>query len=437
MVGLGKCASWFQRHSWLARIARRFSSGLSSRLRKKSSISWPALQLSPAPVRTSAFASGATASCESAAIISSCICGLIALRLSGRFIVTQARSSATSTFTVWNFGKSIFSSSGGALHAPGNCSKGRCAPPRAVGVESTAAEGPPMKVTTSGETLGATVAGLDLAQPLSQDEFDAVLRALGRFGVVRFPRQELTGRQLADFSARFGKLEINVANAFQEPGIPEVMILSNVVENGEPVGLADAGQDWHTDMSYSRTIALANVLYGIKIPRRVGKPLGATEFANMHAAYDGLPAEMRRDLEGMTVLHDFNKFWEMMRRDKGSRRPPLSEAQKKAKPPVSHPIFLTHPITGRKVLYANPGYSIRINELPQKESDEMLEFLFEHQLRPEYRYAFHWNEGDVLMWEDIGTIHNAVADYGPDEHRLVKRCQVMATMFYSGAREER
>jgi taurine dioxygenase len=293
-----------------------------------------------------------------------------------------------------------------------------------------------MKVTRSGEPLGATIEGLDLAKALSEEEFDAVLGALGERGVVRFPRQKLTGRELADFSARFGKLEINVANAFQEPGIPEVMILSNIVENGRPIGLADAGQDWHTDMSYSRTIALANVLYGVKIPRRDGKPLGSTEFANMHAAYDGLPAEMRRDLEGMTVLHDFNKFWEMMR-SRGSPRPPLTEAQKKARPPVSHPIFLTHPITGRRVLYANPGYSVRINELPQKQSEEMLEFLFEHQLKPEYRYAFHWQEGDVLMWEDIGTVHNAVADYGPDEHRLVKRCQVMATMFYSESPEAR
>jgi taurine dioxygenase len=294
-----------------------------------------------------------------------------------------------------------------------------------------------MKVIGSGQSLGATIEGLDLAQPLSDGEFDAALRALGERGVVRFPRQKLTGRELADFSARFGKLEINVANAFQEPGIPEVMILSNIVENGKPIGLADAGQDWHTDMSYSSTIALANVLYGIKIPRRDGKPLGATEFANMHAAYDGLPAEMKRDLEGMTVLHDFNKFWEMMRREKGSKRPPLTEAQKKAKPPVSHPVFLTHPITKRKVLYANPGYSIRINELPDEESDRTLEFLFKHQLKPEYRYAFHWQEGDVLMWEDIGTIHNAVADYGPGEPRLIKRCQVMATLFYPETPEER
>ncbi len=287
-----------------------------------------------------------------------------------------------------------------------------------------------LKVTPSGQTLGATIEGIDLAQTLSDAEFDLVLRALGEHGVIRFPRQKLSGRDLANFSTRFGELEINVANSYQEPGIPEVMILSNIVENGSPVGLADAGQGWHTDMSYSRTIAFANVLYGIKIPQRDGKPLGATEFSNMHAAYEGLPAQLKQRLEGMTVLHNFEKFWEMMRQEKGSKRPPLSDAQRKAKPPVSQPVFLTHPLTGRKVLYANPGYSVRINELPEKESDETLEFLFEHQLKPEYRYVSHWQEGDVLMWEDIGTIHNAVADYGPGEHRLVKRCQVMADRFY-------
>ena len=103
----------------------------------------------------------------------------------------------------------------------------------------------------------------------------------------------------------------------------------------------------------------------------------------------------------------------MMRREKASKRPPLTEAQRKAKPPVSHPIFLTHPLTGRKVLYANPGYSMRINELPEEESAEILAFLFEHQTKPEYRYAHVWEEGDLMLWEDIGTIHNAVADYAP------------------------
>jgi taurine dioxygenase len=287
-----------------------------------------------------------------------------------------------------------------------------------------------MQLISSGRVLGAKIEGLDLSRPLENGEVESVVEALGRHGVVCFPRQRLTARQQKDFAARFGELEVNVASSpYQEPGLPEVMILSNIVKDGKPIGLADAGQDWHTDMSYSKTIAFANVLYALQVPRRNGQTLGDTEFSSMHAAYEGLPDELKQRLDGMTVLHDFNKFWEMMRREKGSKRPPLTEAQRKQKPPVSHPIFLEHPITRRKVLYANPGYSMRINELPQKESDEILEFLFKHQLKPEYRYRHQWSEGDVLMWENFGTIHNAIADYGPDEHRLVRRCQVMATRF--------
>jgi len=286
-------------------------------------------------------------------------------------------------------------------------------------------------VTPSGAILGARVDGIDLGRELSPQDFELILESLGRHGVLKFAAQQISTLQLKDFAARFGKLEINVANAYQEPGIPEVMVLSNIVENGRPIGMADAGQDWHTDMSYSRTIAFANVLYGIRIPKRNGVALGATEFCSMHAAYEDLPEEIKQRLQGMTVLHDFNKFWEKMRREKGSKRPPLTEAQRRAKPPVSHPLFLTHPITGRKVLYANPGYSMRINELPEKDSDEMLAYLFAHQLQDKYRYVSRWEEGDVLMWENFGTIHNAVADYGPDEPRLIKRCQVMASMFFN------
>ena len=287
-----------------------------------------------------------------------------------------------------------------------------------------------MQLIPSGRVLGAKMEGLDLSRRLEDGEVDAIIEALGRHGVVCFPRQKLTARQQKDFATRFGELEINVASGpYQEPGIPEVMTLSNIVRDGKPIGLSDAGQDWHTDMSYSKSIAFANVLYALEVPRRNGKTLGDTEFSSMHAAYEGLPDDLKKRLDGMTVLHDFNKFWEMMRREKGSKRPPLTEAQRKQKPPVSHPIFLQHPITRRKVLYANPGYSMRINELPQKASDEILEFLFEHQLKPLYRYRHQWSEGDVLMWENFGTIHNAIADYGPDEHRLVKRCQVMATRF--------
>lgn len=291
-----------------------------------------------------------------------------------------------------------------------------------------------IEIVPTGETLGATVSGVDLNNELDHETFAGILRALGGHGVLRFPRQRLDpGRQLA-FSGRFGSLEINVAGAFQEPGLPELMILSNMKdERGRPIGARDAGQDWHTDMSYSETIAFANVLYALKVPHRDGKPLGGTEFANMHAAYDGLPDDLKTRLDGMTVLHDFNKFWDMMLKRPGTWRKPLTLEQRAKKPPVSHPMFLTHPITGRKVLYANPGYAIRINELPEAESDDMLDFLFRHQLQEKFRWVHRWSEGDVLLWDDIGTLHNAHADYGPDEHRLIKRCQVMADRIFDPA----
>ena len=289
-----------------------------------------------------------------------------------------------------------------------------------------------MKVIPSGEVLGATIEGVDLSEPLGKERFDFLFGALAEYGVLCFPGQRLTARQLRDFSALWGDLEINVANLYQEPGLPEVMILSNILENGKPIGLADAGQSWHTDLSYSAVIAFCNILYGIRIPKRGGLPLGNTEFCDQCAAYDDLPSDLKRRLEGKTVQHDFNKFWEMMRRQKGSQRPPLTEAQRAAKPPVSHPIFLTHPVSGRRGLYANPGYSMRINELPEKESGEILEFLFEHQTQRKYRYAHCWREGDVLIWDNMRTIHRAVADYGPEEPRLIKRCQVMASRFFEG-----
>ena len=287
-----------------------------------------------------------------------------------------------------------------------------------------------LEITPSGRALGARLTGIDLSEQVSNEIVDIIMRALGEHGVLCFPGQNLTAKQQRDFAARFGQLEINVANAYQEPGLPEVMILSNIRENGRQIGMLDAGQDWHTDMSYNRMIALANVLYAVKVPQRNGRPLGATRFANMHQACQDLPGDIRQRLEGMTVLHDFNKFWDMMRREKGSTRPPLTQAQRDAKPPVSHPLLLRHPLTGRQVLYANPGYAVRINELPEKESDAMLEFLFRHQLQEKYQYAHEWTAGDVLMLDNIGTLHFAVPDYSPDEHRLLRRCQVMATRFF-------
>jgi taurine dioxygenase len=288
-----------------------------------------------------------------------------------------------------------------------------------------------MNIRSSGQALGASIEGMDLAQPISDSDFKQILRALGEHGVLCFPKQRLGTAEFARFGRTFGELEVNVANQFHEPGFPEVMVLSNMTENGKPIGLGDAGQGWHTDMSYSKEIALANVLYAIKVPARDGRPLGDTQFRNMHAAYEDLPDEIKTRLEGRTATHDFAKFWDMMRARPGSRRAALTAEQRAKKPPVSQPIFRTHPITGRTVLYCNPGYATRIDGMPEAESADLLEYLFKHQQQEKYFYAHAWAQGDVLMWDNVGTVHNAVADYLPDEPRYMRRVQVMATKDYA------
>jgi taurine dioxygenase len=246
-----------------------------------------------------------------------------------------------------------------------------------------------------------------------------------------FPGQRLETDAFARFGRMFGDLEINVANQFHEPGFPEVMVLSNMTKDGKPIGLGDAGQGWHTDMSYSKDIALANVLHAIKVPIRDGRPLGDTQFRNMHSAYEDLPAAIKSRLAGRTATHDFAKFWDMMRARPGSQRAPLTVEQRAKKPPVSQPIFRTHPITGCTLLYCNPGYATRIDGMAEAESNELLEFLFAHQAQEKYFHAHSWSEGDVLMWDNIGTVHNAIPDYRPDEPRYMRRVQVMATKDYA------
>jgi taurine dioxygenase len=288
-----------------------------------------------------------------------------------------------------------------------------------------------LTIEPTGAILGATVRGIDLSRPIPQPEFGRILLALGQHGVLRFPDQILDIGDVKRFSELFGEIQGNPIRSMDTTqAYPEVGILSNLKENGDYIGSPDAGQDWHTDMSYRETIGFVNVLYGIRIPRRDGIPLGGTEFANMHAAYDALPAEVKIQLDGMTATHNFEKFWEHMRRDKASGRPAMTDEQRKRRPPVVHPLFLIHPITGRKVLYCNEGYAVRINELPESESEAMLDYLFRHQLEMRFRYRHDWNENDLLIWDHLGTIHRAIADYGPDEIRLMRRCQVMATKVF-------
>ncbi|MSP00027.1 MAG: TauD/TfdA family dioxygenase [Acetobacteraceae bacterium] len=292
-----------------------------------------------------------------------------------------------------------------------------------------------LKIEPTGAVLGATVHGLDLSSPVSDRDFGRVLNALGAHGVLHFPDMHFEIDEFQAFSLRFGDIQGQPVpgQTVIDKAYGGVGTLSNLKENGQYIGAAYAGQDWHTDMSYRETMGFVNLLYGIRIPRRDGKPLGGTEFSNMHAAHDALPEDLKARLTGMTASHSFEKFWEHMRVDKGADRPPMTDEQRRARPPVTHPLFLTHPISGRKVLYCNPGYTTRINELPPDESDRTLNLLFEHQLEMRFRHTHHWTEHDLIIWDHIGTIHRAIDDYGPDDIRLMRRCQIMANKVFDPA----
>jgi taurine dioxygenase len=288
-----------------------------------------------------------------------------------------------------------------------------------------------LNVIPNDAVMGATITGLDLREPMSDQVFTDVLAALGTYSVLRFPDQHISDFNLRDFSLRFGDIQGGISKTERSTSeCPEVGTLSNVKKNGTFIGVPNAGQDWHTDMSYRDMRGFVNVLYGVTIPRRNGKVLGGTEFSSMHAVYRALPEDVKRKLDGATATHDFEKFWEKMRLAHGTR-PAMTAEQKALRPPVHHPVTPIHPITGTRTLYCNPGYAIAIDGWDKAESDAMLDYLFAFQLRPEFRYMHTWTENDVLIWDNLGSIHQAIDDYGPDEARLMKRCQVLASKIFT------
>ena len=201
-------------------------------------------------------------------------------------------------------------------------------------------------------------------------------------------------------------------------------MLTNAVVDGKLAASADAGQTWHTDMSYNRIAGRATVLHAHVIPMRDGAPLGDTAFRSMHKAYEALPAAMRARLDALESVHEFEKIWDMMRA-KGSPRPAFTDAQRAQKPPVVHPVVLVHPWTGRKGIYVNRGLTQFITGMPRSESDALLEFLYDHCEKTEFGYQHKWRTGDTLVWDNCASIHLATGGYDSSTPRLMHRVQVL------------
>ena len=265
----------------------------------------------------------------------------------------------------------------------------------------------------SGKATGAEIYGLDLAEPLDDATFAEISAAFDRYSVLVFRDQQLTPAQRVSFSKRFGTLQINPRSEFNNPEFPEIYTVSNKQKDGKPIGSADAGRYWHSDLCYMEIPTRASLLYAIEVPERDGVTLGNTLFASTCAAYDELPAEIKQRCAGLRAVNSYNAMFDRKAVEFGIR-PKLSEADKAKYPKDAiHPVIRTHPVTGRKCIFVCEGYTTHILGIPQEESRELLALLFAQITQPQSIYRHSWRVGDLLMWDNCAVQHLATFDYAP------------------------
>jgi taurine dioxygenase len=258
--------------------------------------------------------------------------------------------------------------------------------------------------------LGAEVLGLDLSLPLGGEDFARLHRAHLMHHVLVFRDLHITPAQQVAFSRRFGPLQIHVLRQFQLPAQPEILIVSNIRENGQPIGLGDAGHFWHSDLSYKETPSLGSMLHAQELPGTGGDTL----FANQHTAWEQLPAHLRRAVEHAKAEHSYLARYADLQK-KNPWRPNLTQAQVDEVKPVVHPVVRTHPETGRKALFVSEHFTTRIVGLPDDESRALLDELFDHSTRPEHIYRHKWQPHDMVFWDNRSLMHLAAGC--PDDQR--------------------
>jgi len=266
--------------------------------------------------------------------------------------------------------------------------------------------------------VGAEIVGLDLSKPLNDADFARIHQAHLDYHVVVFRDQQITPQQQIDFSRRFGVLQIHVLKQFLLANHPEILIVSNVVENGQPIGLGDAGKYWHSDLSYKELPSLGSMLHAQELPSEGGDTL----FADMHLAWDTLPQHLRDAVEGRSAVHNYTARYSEGH-NAASWRPTLTPEQLAQVVEVAHPIVRTHPENGRKALFVSEGFTTRIVGLPEDESRRILEEIYAHSVLPEHIYRHSWQPHDLVFWDNRSLIHLA-AGCPPELRRKLYRTTI-------------
>jgi taurine dioxygenase len=265
-----------------------------------------------------------------------------------------------------------------------------------------------------GSAIGAEISDIDV-KSLSDSEFATLYKRWLDSSVLVIHGQDLEIEDFLRYSRRFGVLAPHPSKSTRHPDYPEITLLgANKFEPDGTLNMAiyrRGAEGWHTDGAYDAVPFKATQLYAVAIPSRGGDTL----FASMYAAYDALPQALKNRLEGKLGAFAYGG------RDKRSAL--LNEEDRDWKP-VFHPIIRTHPETGRKALYFDPGKILRIEGLEEAESDAIIDELTERMIQPDAQYRHKWSVGDIVIWDNRSCYHLAAGDYPPEEERIHWRVSI-------------
>jgi taurine dioxygenase len=279
-----------------------------------------------------------------------------------------------------------------------------------------------------GPHIGAEVDGLDVSRALDDNTVRWIAEALATHAVLVLRGQKLDPAELGAFGRRFGVPRPHLLEGYQHPDFPEVSLVTNVARDGtiDPFGVKRA-TTWHSDETYKQTIPRLAMLHGLEVPADGG----GTLFADMRAAFDALPPAMRERLRGMTGLHKFTAGPADARRVYASQ---MTDEKLAALKDWEHPAVVRHPGNGRDILFVNPSHTHGFVGLGRDEGTALIEQLAEHATESRFVYHHRWKVGDLVIWDEVSTMHKGAGDSPPDQRRMLMRTIVHpATPYWRAA----
>ena len=265
--------------------------------------------------------------------------------------------------------------------------------------------------------LGAQVSGVDMTREMDAATFGQIHRAFLRFQVLVFPPHDLPPARQVALARRFGEVQIHVMNQYHADGFPELYRLSNLDASGKPTGHhPDKGTlAWHTDGSWQRVTGQATIIYGEVMPAQGGE----THFCDMYGAYERLSPAWKARIANLRAVHNLD-----FSRTRRHGEDPLTEEQRRAKPPVDHPVVRTHPETGRKCLYLG-DHAESIVGMPYDEGRGMIEELNALAVHADLTYEHRWKTRELLIWDNRCVMHRATAYDAASQGRVIRRCTIL------------